>query len=528
MRSPAAAIAWEFRQHHRWGLTALGAYLFILAAIKLLFFQPGERIAFDDVRTFAFSVVVPLTSTCIYFMAVFSYGLSGDLAARESMYPRRMFTLPVTSAALAGWPMLYGAVAMMLLWAATRLFGAWPIGVDVPVIWPALLGASLMAWTQALTWLPYGLPGLRVIVAVLWLAMIDAVVMVALEFKPSEAVMLALLAPHVPLAYFVARYAVTRARRGDVPDWRFGRTATGASRGGTFPSAGSAQTWFEWRRFGRSLPAMVAILLPFELALLFAFPETPVLVFKILLGVLLTPPFMAAFVAATVGKSPPFFATRPMTTPALVAATLKAALRSTLAAWLLVVIAIPLAVRLSGAAPIVIDWWREAVWFLDVPRAAVAVLLVLLLFILSTWKQLVQSLYIGLTGREWAVKAMVFVTLSLLVVIVPLSEWILTHKGALTTALWNALPEIFAVLVCIKIVMAMFVVTRLHRLLGERALMTGAICWNVALFAIYGVLAWILPAILIPRHLLLLVAILAVPLARVSAAPLALAWNRHR
>jgi len=31
-----------------------------------------------------------------------------------------------------------------------------------------------------------------------------------------------------------------------------------------------------------------------------------------------------------------------------------------------------------------------------------------------------------------------------------------------------------------------------------------------------------------PRYLLALVAILAIPLARVSAAPLALAWNRHR
>ena len=32
--------------------------------------------------------------------------------------------------------------------------------------------------------------------------------------------MLALLAPHVPLAYLVARFAVARARRCDVPDWR--------------------------------------------------------------------------------------------------------------------------------------------------------------------------------------------------------------------------------------------------------------------------------------------------------------------
>ena len=56
---------------------------------------------------------------------------------------------------------------------------------------------------------------------------------------------------------------------------------------------------------GRSLPAWVAILLPFELALLFLARGAPVLVFEILLGVLLTPPFMAVFTAATVRKSSP-------------------------------------------------------------------------------------------------------------------------------------------------------------------------------------------------------------------------------
>ena len=71
--------------------------------------ERGQRVDFDDDESFAFVVVVPLTATFLYFLAVFSFGLSGDLAARQSMYPARMFTLPVTTAALAGWPMLYGA-----------------------------------------------------------------------------------------------------------------------------------------------------------------------------------------------------------------------------------------------------------------------------------------------------------------------------------------------------------------------------------------------------------------------------------
>src|SRR6266849_8854428 len=115
--------------------------------------------------------------------------------------------------------MLYGSAAMAILWFATRFLAVLPSGVHVPVIWPALLAASLLAWTQALTWMSYPLRGLRVIITVLWLVAIDTVVMVALKSKASEPVMLAILAPHVPLAYLAARFAVSRGRRGDVPDW---------------------------------------------------------------------------------------------------------------------------------------------------------------------------------------------------------------------------------------------------------------------------------------------------------------------
>jgi hypothetical protein len=46
--------------------------------------------------------------------------------------------------------------------------------------------------------------------------------------------------------------------------------------------------------------------------------------------------------------------------------------------------------------------------------------------------------------------------------------------------------------------------------------------------ALYSVLVWFFSTPFVARYLLALIAILAVPLARPSAAPLALAWNRHR
>ena len=102
MRSPAAAIAWEFRRRHRWGLMAIAGYLLALGAIRLLILDPGRGIDFEDAPSFALAVVVPVCFTFMYFLAAFRFGLSGDLAARPSRYPARMFTLPVTSAGLAG------------------------------------------------------------------------------------------------------------------------------------------------------------------------------------------------------------------------------------------------------------------------------------------------------------------------------------------------------------------------------------------------------------------------------------------
>ena len=71
-----------------------------------------------DSDRFAFTVVVPLSASFMYLLMVFTFGLAGDLGARQSAYPPRMFTLPLTSAALAGWPMLYGTAAMAGVWIA--------------------------------------------------------------------------------------------------------------------------------------------------------------------------------------------------------------------------------------------------------------------------------------------------------------------------------------------------------------------------------------------------------------------------
>ena len=558
MRSPAIATAWEFGQRLRLGLIVLAVYAIVMGTILLLRHKLGQPVSLQDGEDFAALVAVPVMTTFMFFLGVFSFGFAGDLGARESMYPARMFTIPVTTRALAGWPMLYGSAAMMILFltavrfltfedrGALGRFKLQPWGIEVPLIWPSLLAAVFLAWTQALTWMAYGWRGLRVIVTVLWLITLDAVVFVAVEYHVSEPVMVAFLAPQLPLAYLAACFAVSRARRGDVPDWRgisarLSRTFdVFRRRRDHFPSPAAAQMWFEWRQHGPSLPVWVAILLPFELALLFlARDEPPAMTFYTLFAVLLTPPLMAGFVAATVSKPnasardsygvPPFTATRPLTSAALIATKLKVTLWSTLVTWLLVLIAIPLGLALSDTLPLVIERVNKGIEFFGMPRAIVIMLLGILALLASTWKRLVHSLFLDLSGREWLIKSSVLLALSLLVVIWPIGRWIY-DDGDVLAALLDALPWILTVLVCAKMSAAAWIATRLYdrRLLSDRTLVTGAACWLVAVLALYGVLAWFWTTPHVARYFLLLIAILEIPLARLSAAPLALSWNRHR
>lgn len=545
MRSPGAAIGWEFRHRHRWALLVVVIYWLAVGSYRLFVFEPGESIQVAPPDGLAALIISPFSMGFMYLLAVFSFGMSGDLAARPSIYPPRMFTLPVSTRALAGWPMLYGTVAAACLWVATALFAKWPWGVDMPMVWPAVLAAVFLAWTQVLMWMPYGLPGLRVAITVLWLMTLDVVVIVAFNYNASPAVMIAFLAPQLPLAFGTACFAVSRARCGHVPDWRGsfsirGRGVEAPRRLDHFDSPARAQQWIEWRQHGWTLPGLVAMLLPFELALLFI-PgnDTPPVVFATLIVALLTPAVMAGFVAATVSKTnphardffgvSPFMATRPLTSPALVAAKLHMATWSTLASWLLVVLSIPLALVLSDTAPVVTEWTEGVAHIIGATRAIAAALLLLVGLVVTTWSQLVQNLYIGLTGREWLIKSSVLLNLVLVVVAVPLAQWVL-KSGEARAAIWDGWPAVVAILVGIKMTAAGWIVMRLHasRLRNERSMVTGAAWWCAAVLAVYGVLVWFFSTPLVPRYLLALIAILAIPLARVSAAPLALGWNRHR
>jgi hypothetical protein len=540
----ATAFAGELVRRHRTGWIVVGAILLGQIALRLHGIVTGDPLVDDWGTGFAFAVLVPLSVAFYWILAVFSFGHDGSVGSRRSIFPQRLFTLPVTNAALAGWPMLFGAAAIALLWIFARAVAPWPgdMAETFPWVWPGLLAIVLLAWLQPVLWASYPLPGLRVVAGTLCLSAVQVASVLAIEFGASERFMIAMLAPNIPLAFFAARSAVAQARRGGEADWSGGFARVGrvpGRRGVTrrpFASPHAAQLWLEWKRYGHSLPALTAIVLPVELLLLWAARGAPALVFTILAIVALTPPFMASFTAVGVRKSgegsdyglPPFMATRPLSSAAMVGARLRMAVWSTAAAWVLVIVAAPAALVMSGTWEIVADRAQRFAAVVGAPRAIVFGALVLATLVLTTWRQTVQSLYIGLTGRTALIKGTAIAMLCLIVAIGPLLDW--AWNSGLRGWFWVALYAGLATIVAARMVVAARIAIRLHRdrLLGDRSLVAGAALWLAMVVAVYGVLLWLFDTPYVPRFLLLMIATVTVPLVRLSAAPVALAWNRHR
>jgi hypothetical protein len=297
-----------------------------------------------------------------------------------------------------------------------------------------------------------------------------------------------------------------------------------------FASPSRAQLWFEWRQHGWTLPAMVGMVVPAELLLLFipSSNGSPTVLLT-LFFVIVTPVLLATFAAGALATPMSFAAIRPLTTASLVAAKLKMSILSTLAAWAVLLALVALALEWSGRADAVIQRALAVMEVTGPVRFATVAVLLIGAAIAVTWTHLVQSLCIGLSGRPWLIRSTVLVALTSLVALGPALDW-LWHRADVLSAIWHRLPWILAALVLVKATAASAIAARLQRrrLLTDRALIGAALCWFITVAALYGVQVWLAASPLVPRYYLAVWAILPVPLARIAAAPLALAWSRHR
>src|SRR6185436_17560358 len=144
----------------------------------------------------------------------------------------------------------------------------------------------------------------------------------------------------------------------------------------------------------------------------------------------------------------------------LIAAKLKMTLWSTLLTWALVIVAIPLGLVWSGTWPFVSERARYFASYWGTERAIVLLVLVLLICMLSTWRQMVQSLYIGLSGREWLVRGSVAIGFALLSLVAPFVIWVVETPAAIRFLLEH-FKGLLALLAIVKMAVAAWVTVRL-------------------------------------------------------------------
>src|SRR5260370_10538565 len=147
MSAIAWALAWELGARQRWALRLGGAYL--AGLIVLAQALPAGTALPPEVAGY---LLVPILGALPWLLASLTYGFNERFESAASAFPRRLFTLPVPTVVLVTLPMLVATTGAALIWCACAWGVLWPSGAKAPVLFPALLLASLVAWSQALSW----------------------------------------------------------------------------------------------------------------------------------------------------------------------------------------------------------------------------------------------------------------------------------------------------------------------------------------------------------------------------------------
>jgi len=558
-------MAWELWARNRSGIRAFVACLLglSLGACWLPHGAAREPI-------FPLSVILfALASVSLASVVMHCEYREGTLSAG---YPSRMFTLPVRTSVLVAWPMLYGTVALTLLWLAMVLLVWRPAGIE-PAWWVVPLLAVALAWLQAIFWAVPGSPLAKILAACVILPALKMTLefvatSVALFVDPQSRLDRAAFLENrhliittfslgfLPLAYAVAVGGVACDRRGMRPDWSWtGRLLERAAnwlpqRRNPFSSAVSAQFWIEWRCKGFVLPLFPACFLAFITLVVVPF-VSPRQLLPLLLVLGGAVPVVAFFVGYGVGKSgfwsenlslSTWEATRPLSSEALAAAKLFMALISALMTWLLLLLGIPVwlvVLQKFGAMtellePSLRSWTPHQI-------AGLAVLGFCSLLTL-TWGQMVGGLCLSLTGRTWIVNAAMAFYLALLSGLGLAGQWVCAHPRdfeiSLTALSWClgglAGVKLFGSAWVLCVVCRQKLLSGVHMGVFLGIWLLGACCLVTLLDGLLPAAGLPLPAEVgasvnhLPTSLVALATLLAMPLVRLIAAPLALAANRHR
>ena len=511
MGSATYALLWEIWRPHRLAVAGIA----------------GLTIAGRLIGRIESSVLVDLLAmvSVLLLFAIF-----------HGRFPRRLFTLPVSSLRLVAVPVLAGVTSVELLYLL------WMGSASTPFV--AVLLGALMVFYQTVLWTLELLGPLRLVVV----GAISIIVFAIGLFPPwrSEAALAGLVAFVAIVAFLLAWRHVARLRRGGArSSLRLDRLiAAIPTRRRAFASPMDAHFWFECRSSGLALPILVGGVIAIVIGpLSWLARADAVHTFRILLGTLATPIVLAIPVGMAFAKPafwsedmsvPAFVAVRPLTDEDLIAIKVKVAIASAVASWLLVLsfigIWLPLWANLDSVSRLAIQLWAFHGHSVAAVYGFSALIAIAGMFL--TWRFLVSRLWSGVSGRRAFFLASVMSVVVAAIAGVALDAdrlpgWLLEDPARMAPVVW-----IMAIAVIVKYWLA----ARSWRRVSARYARQYLLLWGAGTMcmALLAVLLWRVVRIYMAldiyrlQSLMVLLSLLAVPLARVGLAASSLGRNRHR
>jgi hypothetical protein len=293
-----------------------------------------------------------------------------------------------------------------------------------------------------------------------------------------------------------------------------------------------AQLWYECRAH-LIVPVFIACMMPCFLFVP-ALPGDAALGWR-LLGILLGAPVLVSMLAGAAlsslvdplsrHESSSFLLVRPISSLSIVKSKLVLAAIMTAAIWILFLGYILLLLL----RPDFLQSVQTVASSVPLWKAVGYPLLIVSLLVLFSWKCMIETFWVGLTGRKWVEIAYNWAFVSLIVVSVALGLW-LTFRPQWQPAALAAVPWLMGLLLAIKLAAAGFVVRGLlrWRLTTPIGAALQIATWLAVVLSLTALALTLLPAEHAPAKQIVLGIVLLIPFARVAGAPLALEWNRHR
>lgn len=550
MRSPTTALLWEIWRQHRSALAAIAGLTVMGRLVDVL--ETRGRVENVGVESSPLITLLAMAAFLLLF-AVFNYTESGS-GRSVGEFPRRLFTLPVTSLRLVAVPVLAGITSIEVLY----LFWMEPLSrggsTSAPFV-AILLGAFVVFYLWAL-WTLERAGSLRLVIfGALAIALFAVGILPSFPPTPppswrSEIVLAGLVSGLAIVAFLLAWRHVARLRIGGGQSAHRAASllmwiaeATPARRQ-TFANPAAAQLWFEWRSSGVVLPALVGgVLLVVFMPLSWIVRSNAGDTFRLLLAALSAPVVLAVPVGMAFSKPtfwsedlavPAFVAVRPLSSEALVGIKMKVAAVSAALSWLVVLVFLTGWLsswgNLDALSRFAIQLWA----FHGQSQTAVYGIAILVVFagMFLTWRFLVSRLWSGLSGSRRLFVGSVLSTITLVIAGIAfdadrLPGWLLGDPARLRSIVW-----MLAVAVIVKYWTAAYA----WRGAPAGYLRVYLLIWlaGTASFLALGLVVWGIVRIYVPldvdrlRSVVILFSLLAVPLARAGLAPSSLTRNRHR